>query len=196
MSQTHPMRISPRLKQILLGLLVVAAIYISMALILKAIGLENAHNLVKRAGMLAPLLFVGLCAMSLIIAPLSGSSLYVLGGVLFGKESGFWLSYIASVLGCSINFWISRRLGRQVVIRFVGRRHLKELDKFIGRLKSHESIFYIAVVMPLAQDIVSYAVGLTKVKYQHFLVALLPSAALVVAAYIYLGASILETLIQ
>lgn len=180
----------------LLGLLLVAAIYIGMALILKAIGLENAHKLVQRAGLFAPVLFVGLCAMSLIIAPLSGSSLYVLGGVLFGKGSGFWLSYLASVVGCSLNFWISRRLGRKVVMRFVGRRHLKELDKFIGRLKGHESIFYIAVVMPLAQDIVSYAVGLTKVKYQHFLVALLPTAALVVAAYIYLGTSILETLIQ
>jgi len=190
------MRISPRLRKILLGLLLVVAIYIGMALLLKAIGLENAQNLVQQAGVLAPVLFIVLCAASLIIAPLSGSSLYVLGGVLFGKEAGFWLSYGASVLGCSSNFWISRQLGRQAVTRFVGKKHLDELDKFIGNLKSHQSIFYIALTMPLAQDIVSYAVGLTAVKYRHFLIALLPTAALIVAAYIYLGTSILETLIQ
>jgi uncharacterized membrane protein YdjX (TVP38/TMEM64 family) len=190
------MRISPRLRKILLGLLLVVAIYLGMALLLKAIGLENAQNLVQKAGVLAPVLFVGLCAASLIAAPLSGSSLYVLGGVLFGKEVGFWLSYGASLLGCSINFWISRQLGRQAVTRFVGKKHLSELDKFIGNLKSHHSILYMALIMPLAQDIVSYAVGLTAVRYRHFLVALLPTAALIVAAYIYLGTSILETLIQ
>ncbi len=190
------MRISPRLKNFLLGLLLVVTIYLGMALLLKAIGLENAHKLVQQAGIFAPVLFTALCAASLIIAPLSGSSLYVLGGVLFGKEAGFWLSYGASVLGCSINFWISRQLGRQTVTRFVGKKNLDELDKFIGKLKSHHSILYIALIMPLAQDIVSYAVGLTTIKYRHFLIALLPTAALIVAAYIYLGTSILETLIQ
>ncbi len=190
------MRISPRLRKILLGLLLVVAIYIGMALLLKAIGLENAQNLVQKAGIFAPILFIALCAASLIIAPLSGSSLYVLGGVLFGKEVGFLLSYVASILGCSANFWISRRFGRQVVTRFVGKNHLDELDKFIGKLKSRHSIFYIALVMPLSQDIVSYAVGLTTVTYRQFLVALLPSIALIVAAYIYLGTSILEALLQ
>ncbi len=190
------MRISPGLRKILLGVLLVVAIYLAMALILKSIGLENAQNLVQKAGILAPVLFVGLCALSLIIAPLSGSSLYVLGGILFGREAGFLLSYVASVLGCSTNFWISRRFGRQVVARFVGKGHLDELDKFIGNLKSHHSILYIGLVMPLSQDIVSYAVGLTTVKYKHFLVALIPTAALIVATYIYLGTSLMETLIR
>ncbi|NJN88887.1 MAG: VTT domain-containing protein [Leptolyngbyaceae cyanobacterium SL_7_1] len=131
----------------------------------------------------------------MIVAPLSGSSLFVIGGLLFGKESALALSWVASVLGCSINFWISRRFGRSVASRFVGQAELDKLDKFISQLKSHHSIFYIMVIMPLSQDVVSYAVGLTQIRYLHFLVALVISSVVIVGAYVYLGSGLLELLI-
>lgn len=189
------MRINSQLKKILLALLFIAVVYALMALALRAIGLENAQNFVRRAGAWAPLIFVVLCSLSLIVAPFSGSSLFVAGGALFGKETGFILSYVATLVGCSTNYWISRKLGREVVSRFIGKKNLDELDSFINRLKSQQSIFYIILIMPLSQDIVSYAVGLTKIKYSHFLIALIISGIAIVAAYIYLGSSLLEALI-
>jgi uncharacterized membrane protein YdjX (TVP38/TMEM64 family) len=195
LNQVFTMRLNPQLKKVLLGLLFVAVIYALMALALRAIGLENAQNFIRKTGNWAPLIFVVLCAISLILAPLSGSSLFVAGGALFGRETGFILSYIATLAGCSINYWISRRFGRGVASRFIGKKNLDELDDFIKRLKSHHSIFYMILIMPLSQDIVSYAVGLTKIKYTHFLIALVISGAVVVSAYIYLGSSLLEALI-
>jgi uncharacterized membrane protein YdjX (TVP38/TMEM64 family) len=189
------MRINPQLKKVFLALLFITVIYALMALALRAIGLENAQSFIKRTGAWAPLIFVALCSLSLIIAPLSGSSLFVAGGALFGKETGFILSYVATLIGCSTNYWISRKLGREVASRFIGKKNLDELDSFINRLKSHRSIFYIILIMPLSQDIVSYAVGLTKIKYSHFLISLVISGAGIVAAYIYLGSSLLEALI-
>jgi uncharacterized membrane protein YdjX (TVP38/TMEM64 family) len=189
------MRINSQLKKVLLALLFIAVIYALMALALRAIGLENAQNFIRRTGAWAPLIFVALCSLSLILAPLSGSSLFVAGGALFGKETGFILSYVATLIGCSTNYWISRKLGREVASRFIGKKNLDELDGFINRLKSQQSIFYIILIMPLSQDIVSYAVGLTKIKYSHFLIALIISGTAIVAAYIYLGSSLLEALI-
>lgn len=189
------MRINPQLKKVLLALLFVAVIYALMALALRAVGLENAQNFIRRTGVWAPLIFVVLCSLSLIIAPLSGSSIFVAGGALFGRETGYILSFIATVIGCSTNYWISRKLGRGVASRFIGKNNLDELDNFIKRLKAHHGILYMILIMPLSQDIVSYAVGLTKIKYSHFLIALVISGAAIVAAYIYLGSSLLETLI-
>jgi uncharacterized membrane protein YdjX (TVP38/TMEM64 family) len=189
------MRINSQLKKILIALLFIAAIYALMALALRAIGLENAQNFIKRTGAWAPLIFIALCSLSLIVAPFSGSSLFVAGGALFGKETGFVLSYVATLIGCSTNYWISRKLGREVASRLIGRKNLDELDGFMNRLKSQQSIFYIILIMPLSQDIVSYAVGLTKIKYSHFLIALIISGMAIVAAYIYLGSSLLEALI-
>jgi uncharacterized membrane protein YdjX (TVP38/TMEM64 family) len=189
------MRIKLQLKKVFLALLLVAIVYALMALALRAIGLENAQHFIKETGAWAPLIFIVLCSLSLILAPFSGSSLFVVGGALFGKETGFILSYVATLIGCSINYWISRKLGRGVASRFIGKKNLDELDKFMRRLKSRQSIFYIILIMPLSQDIVSYAVGLTKIRYRYFLISLVISGAVIVAAYIYLGSSLLEALI-
>ena len=190
------MRFISNLKNILLAFFFIAIFYITMAFALQTIGLDNAQLFIKKSGIWAPIVFIALCSGSLIIAPLSGSSLFVVGGTLFGKDNAFLFSYIATLIGCSSNFWISRKLGRKVVQRFIGKSNLDELDQFINKFKSHHSIFYMIIIMPLSQDIVSYAIGLTKIKYTHFLIALILSSTIIIAAYIYIGSSLLEVLIQ
>lgn len=187
---------STRLRKILIALLTVAAIYIVMALVLRAIGLENAQNFIRRTGWWAPVLFILLCATSLIVAPISGSSLFVASGALFGKETGWFLSLIASLLGCSTNFWISRKFGRRVAAYLIGKDEIEKLDRFTQRLRGHRDILGMILVMPLSQDVVSYAVGLTRIPFPRFFVALVISGAAIVAAYIYLGTSLLEAIIQ
>ena len=190
------MRFSSKLQKILLAISFVAILYLILALALQTIGLDNAQLLVKQTGVWAPVVFMFLCAASLIVAPLSGSSLFVVGGTLFGKHDAFLLSYIATLIGCSANFWISRKLGRKVAQRFIGKANLDELDKFINKLKGSSSIFYMVILMPFSQDIVSYAIGLTKIKYTYFLIALILSSTIVIAGYVYIGSSLLELFVQ
>ncbi|MGF1676987.1 MAG: TVP38/TMEM64 family protein [Rivularia sp. (in: cyanobacteria)] len=190
------MRLISNLKKILLASFFVIILYLIMVFALRNIGLDNAQQFIKQTGVWSPIVFIVLCAISLILAPLSGSSLFVIGGTLFGKHNAFLLSYIATIIGCSANFWISRKFGRKVAQRFIGKANLDELDKFINRFKSNRSIFYIIIIMPLSQDIVSYAIGLTKIKYSHFLIALILSSTVIISGYVYIGSSILEILIQ
>ena len=190
------MRLTSKFQKILLAISFVAIFYLILALALQTIGLDNAQLLVKKTGVWAPIVFVALCAASLIIAPLSGSSLFVVGGTLFGKHNAFLLSYIASIIGCSANFWISRKLGRKVAQRLIGKANLEELDKFTNKLKSSRSILYMILIMPLSQDIVSYAIGLTKIKYTYFLIALIVSSTIVISGYVYIGSSLLELFVQ
>jgi uncharacterized membrane protein YdjX (TVP38/TMEM64 family) len=185
-----------RLKKILLALGLFGAAYGLMAIALKQVGLDNIHLWIQQTGLFAPIVFVLLNIVSLVIAPLSGSSLFVLGGVLFGKSLAFWLSWLASIVGCSINFWISRYWGRAIAVRLIGSNDLDQLDTLMGRLKDHHSIFYMIALMPLSQDIVSYAVGLTKVKYSSFAIALVISSAAIVAAYIYVGTNVMEWILN
>ncbi|HIK55663.1 MAG TPA: TVP38/TMEM64 family protein [Synechococcales cyanobacterium M55_K2018_004] len=182
-------------RKVLLAVLFLALVYGLMAIALRTIGLENAHHFIQRAGALAPVLFVLICSVSLIFAPISGSSVIVMGGVLFGHNVAFVLSLLGSILGCSANFWISRKLGRKVVTRLIGHNELAALDRFSYRLKSHQGIVYMILLMPIAQDIVSYAVGLTKISYWHFLIALTISGVAIVAVYTYLGSSLLEAML-
>jgi uncharacterized membrane protein YdjX (TVP38/TMEM64 family) len=188
-------RIALKLKRVLPVLLGLIAIYGAVIVALKLIGLDNAHHLIQRAGVWAPILFFILCCLSMVIAPLSGSSLLIVGGTLFDRETGFLLGFTATLLGCSINFWISRQLGRKVAEQLIGRSNLELLDRYTGQLKGHRGILYLTLIMPLAQDIISYATGLTPISYSRFFVALSLSSVVVVAAYIYFGSSLLEALI-
>ncbi|MCU0527608.1 MAG: VTT domain-containing protein [Elainella sp. Prado103] len=184
------------LKKILLALLGFAALYAALILLLRTVGLDNAHEWIAAAGNWAPIVFVALCALSLVLAPLSGSSLFIVGGALFGREKGYVLSLIASIVGCSINFWISRRLGRNVVSRLIGNSNLKALDQFTGQLQGNRGVLYLTLIMPISQDIISYAAGLTPISYSRFLIALILSGVVVIGAYIYLGTSLLEVLVR
>ncbi len=194
-SASSPMPRLELLKRLLLLLFGFVVLYTVMVLLLRWVGLENAQRLVRDSGQWAPVLFVILCAFSLIIAPLSGSSLFIAGGAIFGKQAGFLLSLIATVLGCSVNFWISKQFGRDAVARLIGKSSLAELDQLTSRVTGNRGIVYLTLLMPLSQDIVSYAAGLTPISYSRFAIALLLSGTAIVAAYIYLGSSLLEALL-
>ncbi len=194
-SASSPMPRLELLKRLLLLLFGFVVLYTVMVLLLRWVGLENAQRLMRDSGQWAPVLFVILCAFSLIIAPLSGSSLFIAGGAIFGKQAGFLLSLIATVLGCSANFWISKQFGRDAVARLIGKSSLAELDQLTSRVTGNRGIVYLTLLMPLSQDIVSYAAGLTPISYSRFAIALLLSGTAIVAAYIYLGSSLLEALL-
>lgn len=182
-------------KKLLVALLVIISLYGAAALALRAVGLENAQTFIRGTGWLAPILFVALCVVSLIAAPLSGSSLFVVGGALFGRDAAWVLSWVASIIGCSLNFWISKKFGRKMVSRLIGQRNLDELDRFTQRFQGQQDILGMMVIMPISQDIISYAIGLTRVPYLRFFIALGVSSAAIVAVYVYLGTSLLEALI-
>jgi uncharacterized membrane protein YdjX (TVP38/TMEM64 family) len=184
------------LKQLLPAILFFLGFYAILVVILQQVGLERAQAIVEGYGIWSPIIFVGICALSLIAAPLSASSLFIAGGAIFGRELGVLLSLLASILGCSANYWISKKLGRRVVRRLIGEDSLAELDTLTQGLKGHHSIFYMMLLMPLSQDIVSYAVGLTAIRYPAFFVALLSSGFAIVSAYIYLGTGLLEALLK
>jgi len=189
-------RINSKIKKLLLAFLGIVLLYAGLVFVLRAIGLENLHLTVRQMGVWAPAAFVLISVFSVILAPISSSSIFATGGILFGQHVGFLLSFLSSIVGCCTNFWISRKLGRAVVARFIGHDSLAQLDRFTARLNHRHSIAFMMLIMPVSHDMVSYAVGLTKVKFWQFFIALFVSGFVTIAAYVYLGTSILEALIS
>lgn len=190
-----PMPMRPKVYRVLATLFLAIALYAGLILILRAIGLENVQTSIKELGIWSPVVFVVVCAISLVLAPLSAGSVFLTSGLLFGPQLGFVLCFLGSVVGCSLNFWISRKLGRKVATYLVGKNSLKALDRLTNRLQARHSLMLMIVLMPISQDIVSYAVGLTKVRFFHFFLALTISGIAVAATYAYLGSNLLEVLV-
>ena len=66
---------------------------------------------VEGAGVWAPLVFIILKVSTIVIAPLSGSPLYPLVGLLFGFWPGILYVALGDFIGYTTTFFIGRKLG-------------------------------------------------------------------------------------
>jgi uncharacterized membrane protein YdjX (TVP38/TMEM64 family) len=158
----------------------------------QAIGPERLRDAVAATGPLAPIAYVLLKAATVVLTPISGSPLRLTAGALFGFWDGVVLSVLGGVLGGSANFWIARRYGRGVVARLLGPDALARVEPILGRLAGWKALALARVVLAPLWDVLSYGVGLTKLRFTTYLAVavvgdLVPSIILV-----GLGSSVAE----
>ena len=80
------------------------------------------------------------------------------------------LSWVSSLAGASTCFYIARILGRDVAQRLVSKGGLEQVDKFFA--KYGKNAVMICRLFPIISfDYVSYAAGLTPMKYWEFALA-------------------------
>jgi uncharacterized membrane protein YdjX (TVP38/TMEM64 family) len=112
-------------------------------------------------GGVAPLMYVLIVPLEVVIAPVPGLMLYAPGGIIFG---GFWgglLSLLGNVLGAGIACGSMRLLGGGLVESYIERSALKHYDERLSN--SGIWVIFLLRVNPLtSSDLVSYAAGLTR----------------------------------
>ncbi len=123
---------------------------------------------VERAGIFAPVVYVILLSIPSIIAPISGSPILIAGYILFGQKVIFF-SYLATIIPAAIDFYIAKRWGRPLVTRIIGKDDMAKVDTFI---KGHglKSLIFLRVFMGYIHDFISYAYGLTNMKFLPYMV--------------------------
>lgn len=160
-------RVSPR--AVILAALSFVAVTVLITLAIEAIGAERLRAAVESAGPLAPLVYIGVRALTYIIAPLSSGPLGFAAGVIFGLWPGLVLTLVAEVLGGSANFWIARRLGRPFVQRMVGREGMGRVERFYRQAGSPWMLAYARLFFFSIYDFISYAAGLTAIRFRDYL---------------------------
>ncbi len=120
-------------------------------------------------GPLAPLAFMGIQFLQVLLAPIPGELTGFIGGYLFGTELGFIYSTIGLTLGSWIAFIIARRFGFSFVRGFVGKETMEKFDY----LMEHKGAFFsfIFFLIPgLPKDYFCYLLGLSPMHLLTFLV--------------------------
>ncbi len=172
------------IKTVAVAGLTFAAITIGLTLVIQAIGLETIKGAVEQAGPLAPLLYIVVRAAMFIAAPITSGPIQILAGTLFGFAPGTLFVLIAEVIGGSANFWIARKLGRPVVSKLAGKNGMERIDKLYHQVGESWMLVYARLFLFAFYDFVSYAAGLTPLKYRNyvlitFFVGILPTGAAV-----------------
>lgn len=137
-------------------------------------------------GFWAPVASLFLMVLQALVAPVPSFLITFANGLAFGVFWGWMLSLAGHVLAAAMCFGISRSLGRVPVEVLVGKTGLESADRWFARWGMY-AIFVARLIPGVAFDAVSYAAGLTRMRFRNFIVAsalgILPQTFL----YSYLG---------
>ena len=146
-------------------------------------------------GVIAPLVYVGIVTIEVVVAPIPGLMLYAPGGIVFGGFLGGLLALLGNTLGAGIACQLIRVLG--------GKRFASWLQQ--GRLRRYEErlsqsglwLILLLRINPLtSSDLVSYAAGLTGIPMWKVMLGTLLGMAPLCWAQAYLADGILRAIPQ
>lgn len=181
------LKVTTILRWALIGLLITLVIWL-----LNTFGIEQVRNQVKQFGIWAPVIVFGLRFTSIIVPVLPGTAYAILAGGLFGFSQGLLVVALADLTSCTFNFYIARRYGRGPVKRFVGEQFMEKVDRLAQQHLERNFFLMTGFLMTGLFDFAAYAIGLTKMRWQRYLLALVVSIAIAKPLWVATGAGVVE----
>jgi uncharacterized membrane protein YdjX (TVP38/TMEM64 family) len=123
----------------------------------------------KSFGAYAPLAFVAIQVLQVVVAPIPGELTGVLGGYLFGTWLGFAYSTVGLTVGSILAFLLARWLGLPVVRRVVSDEVYRKFD-FVSRAGG-ELVTLVCFLIPgFPKDYLCFLLGISRLPWGTFLV--------------------------
>lgn len=143
-------------------------------------------------GMLAPAILILLKMMTLVVAPLGGTPIYVLAGALFGSFNGLLISIVGDVLGSSVCFFLSRKYGAKVLATLAGSQNTERILKTVGLIGNTKSFIKARIGFMSMPELLAYASGLSRINFWIFTLINTLFYLPVDFVLVYLGSQIAE----
>ena len=175
-----------------LSLLILVIVFILLNALKHMTGfnIDNVVSYVSSKGKFGKLVFILIYTLKPVLLFIPSSVISVAGGILFGPIQGFILNMIGFFLSGTFAFYLSRFLGKSFVDKILRGRAI-ELDK--GIEKNGTKIMFMFRLPPIFPfDAVSYAAGITSIKYRSFMVGSLLGVMAETICYSYLGKGFTE----
>jgi uncharacterized membrane protein YdjX (TVP38/TMEM64 family) len=120
-------------------------------------------------GAVAPLVFVGVQAIQVIVFAIPGEFVQIAGGYLFGGALGIVLSLCGILAGSAAAFFLARWLGRPFVAAVIPKDQIERVEKLLESRSSRIVFFLLFLVPGVPKDILCYIAGLTPMSFFFFI---------------------------
>ncbi|MCU4718912.1 TVP38/TMEM64 family protein [Halapricum hydrolyticum] len=117
----------------------------------------------------APVMFVAVQALQVVVAPIPGQVVGVASGYVFGVWYGTLYSMIGTLIGTTFVFVIARRYGRPYVERFVAPEWIDRFDTNSAD-RGAPLIFGFFLIPGLPDDVICFVAGITKISMPYLVV--------------------------
>ena len=130
---------------------------------------EQIKAFVMSFGTGAPVVFIIIQILQVLLAPFPGEATGFIGGFLFGATKGFLYSSIGLTLGSWINFTIGRFLGKRFVRKLIPPAQLKRIDNLV----KHQGVivlFGLFVFPGFPKDYLCLFLGISAIPLKIFII--------------------------
>ncbi|MDP1729397.1 MAG: TVP38/TMEM64 family protein [archaeon] len=128
---------------------------------------EAIRDFVSQFGVFAPLAFIVLQILQVVITPFSHYAVSIAGGFIFGTWQGFIYNWIGRVIGTAIAFYLARIFGRKIINHVVKKETIQKYDYIFEKGRF---LLFLAYFLPLfPDDELSYLAGLSAISPRIFL---------------------------
>ncbi|SFH29459.1 Uncharacterized membrane protein YdjX, TVP38/TMEM64 family, SNARE-associated domain [Palleronia marisminoris] len=136
---------------------------------------ETLDRLVGSAGSAGPIVIVGLMTLAVVASPIPSAPIAMASGAAYGHFWGSIWVIIGAESGALIAFGLARGLGRGVMVRWFGDRIEQGL---LGSQNALTAAVFASRLMPFVSfDLISYAAGLSPLRFWRFALATLAGIA-------------------
>jgi uncharacterized membrane protein YdjX (TVP38/TMEM64 family) len=146
---------------------------------------------VRSWGWMAPLVFMAIQALQVIISPIPGEITGPVGGALFGTWLGLFYSTIGLTVGTLFCFWVGRKWGEPLVRPWLSEHHWNQMN-FILEAEGAIICFILYLIPGFPKDIISYLFGISPMPF--WLFAVVSTVARIPGTWVssYFGAHVAE----
>lgn len=118
--------------------------------------------MIQEWGQWAPVVTITLHVLQVLTAPIPGTAIDAVNGLLFGPWLGTLYSMTGLIIGSTIVMALTRRFGRPLVERFVDSKSVDRIDRLVEKRGS--LVIFLVFLLPfLPDDAVCFLAGLTPI---------------------------------
>ena len=130
---------------------------------------ERFRAWVDEQGVMAPIAFIGMLVLQIVVAVIPGEPLEIAAGYAFGALEGTLLCLIGAFVGRVTVFLLVRRFGTRAVEVFFPLEKLNDLKFLQNRRRMTFWVFFLFFLPGTPKDVLCYFVGLTDLPLQSWL---------------------------
>ncbi len=154
--------------------------------------LQTIQTFLENYPIIAPVIFIILRILPVVIPPIPGLLLDAVGVVVFGWFYGFIYAETAILIASMIAFFIGRRFREPFLGKFISIQKIHEWEDKLSEKEKFAALISIRFISSPFFDIINYVAGLTKIKAStYFCTTLIVTAPMGFMIY-YFGSIILN----
>ena len=130
---------------------------------------ESTRAWIDARGSWAPLAFIGLQIMQVIIFVIPGEAVQVAGGFAFGLWLGTLWSVLGILAGSLVNFSVGRMLGRPFALAVLGQERMDRVEAATKGGKVNAGFLLLFAIPGIPKDALTYAAGASSLRFGAFI---------------------------